>query len=242
MKKYIVLLSALFVAVVCFSYSVPKKKISILVFSKTAGYRHASIKEGKIALLKLGLDNNFSVDTTEDAAFFTDKNLKKYNAVVFLSTTGNVLNNDQQEAFTKYIQSGKGFVGIHAATDTEYDWDWYAKLVGANFLSHPKTQKARLNIIDKTNISTAHLPAIWERTDEWYNFKKINPETKIIMTIDETSYEGGKNGNNHPMAWYHEYDGGKSFYTALGHTPESYVDPLFLQHLLGGIKYAAGSK
>ena len=242
MKKITRLLAVLAIALISFSYSNPKKKISVLVFSKTAGYRHASIAEGKTALLKLGLDNNFSVDTTEDATWFTDKNLKKYNVVVFLSTTGDVLNDEQQNAFIKYIQSGKGFLGIHAATDTEYDWAWFVKLVGANFESHPKPQKAKLIVTDKTHLSTSHLPATWERTDEWYNFKNINSATKVVMTIDETSYDGGKNGANHPMAWYHEYDGGKSFYTALGHTTESYSDPLFLQHLLGGIKYVTGMK
>lgn len=242
MKRITQLLLLTFIAIVSFSYTAPKKKASILVFSKTAGYRHSAIAEGKAALLKLGRENNLSIDTTEDAAWFTDKKLKKYNAVIFLNTTGNVLNEEQQQAFEKYIQSGKGFVGIHAATDTEYDWPWYAKLVGANFLNHPKTQKAKLVVIDKTHLSTAHLPDTWERTDEWYNFKNINPAMKVIMTIDESSYDGGKNGANHPMAWFMEYDGGKSFYTALGHTPESYSDPLFLQHILGGIKYVTGMK
>lgn len=242
MKKITASLSVVLIALMCFAYSLPKKKISILVFSKTAGYRHASIADGKSALLKLSHDNNFSVDTTEDATWFTDKKLKKYSAVIFLSTTGDVLNNEQQKAFERFIQSGKGFVGVHAATDTEYDWPWYAKLVGANFESHPKQQKARLNVIDKTHLSTSHLPDIWERTDEWYNFKNINPAIKVIITIDESSYEGGKNGLSHPMAWYLEYDGGKSFYTELGHTPESYSDTFFLKHLLGGIKYVTGMK
>ncbi len=242
MNKTIRLLALLAIMIISFSYSSTKKTISVLVFSKTAGFRHASIAEGKKALLQLGYTNNFLVDTTEDATLFTDKELKKYNAVIFLNTTGDVLNNDQQKAFEKYIQSGKGFIGIHSATDTEYDWSWFAKLVGANFESHPNPQKAKLNVIDKTHLATAHLPAIWERTDEWYNFKKINSDTKIILTIDENSYEGGKTGSNHPMAWYHAYDGGKAFYTALGHTPESYSEPLFLQHLLGGIKYVTGLK
>jgi type 1 glutamine amidotransferase len=242
MTKIIRLLTLLALVVISFSYSSPKKIKSVLVFSKTAGFRHASIAEGKTALLLLGQANNFSVDTTEDATWFTDNKLKKYSAVVFLNTTGDVLNTDQQKAFEKYIQSGKGFAGIHSAADTEYDWAWFAKLVGANFESHPNPQKAKLNVIDKTHLATAHLPAIWERTDEWYNFKNINPSTKVIMTIDENSYEGGKNGSNHPMAWYHKYDGGKAFYTALGHTSESYWEPLFLQHLLGGIKYATGIK
>ena len=242
MKKIIRLLSIATIAFICFSYIIPKKKKAVLVFSKTAGYRHASIKEGKIALLKLGLENNFTVDTTEDSTKFTSAILKKYDAVIFLNTTGNVLSDDQQKSFEEFIKSGKGFLGIHSATDTEYDWAWFGKLVGAYFLNHPRPQLAKLIITDKKNIATMHLPDVWERTDEWYNFKNINPGINVLMTIDETSYQGGKNGASHPMAWYHEFDGGKSFYTELGHTPESYSDPLFLQHLLGGIKYVTGMK
>jgi len=242
MKKNYTLLSVLALAFLCLSYSTSKKKVRLLMFSKTAGYRHASITKGKEAIRLLAEKNKFTIDTTEDATYFTKKNLKKYAAVIFLSTTGDVLNEEQQKAFENFIRSGKGFMGIHAATDTEYDWPWFVKLVGANFLNHPKPQKAKLIISDNTNLSVMHLPATWERMDEWYNFKNINPRIKVIMTIDETSYEGGKNGANHPMAWYHEYDGGRSFYTALGHTDESYTEPLFLQHLLGGIKYVTGLK
>ncbi len=219
-----------------------KKKKCILVFSKTAGFRHTSIPAGKAALLKLGKENNIVVDTTEDASFFTATTLKKYNAVVFLSTTGDVLNDEQQTAFEQYIRSGKGFVGIHAATDTEYGWPWYCKLVGANFANHPKPQKATLRVTDATHISTKHLPNAWERFDEWYNFKNQNADVKVLLTIDEKSYQGGKNGDNHPMAWYHSYDGGRTFYTALGHTDESFQEELFLKHVLGGIKYAMGKK
>ena len=242
MKNSLTLLIILTFSFLCLSYSTSKKKARLLVFSKTAGYRHASITKGKEAIRLLAEKNNFTIDTTEDASHFTKKNLKKYTAVIFLSTTGDVLNEEQQKAFENFIRSGKGFMGIHAATDTEYDWPWFVKLVGANFSNHPKPQKAKLFITDKTNLSVMHLPTPWERTDEWYNFKNINPGIKVIMTIDETSYDGGKNGANHPMVWYHEYDGGRSYYTALGHTDESYADPLFLQHLLGGIKYAAGMK
>lgn len=214
-----------------------RKKTSVLVFSKTAGYHHASIKQGQLAIMQLGKDNGFNTDTTSDAAVFTKKGLAKYKAVIFLSTTGDVLNNEQQTVFEEYIKSGKGFMGIHGATDTEYDWPWYAKLVGAQFSDHPKQQEAKLLITDNTHASTAHLPATWQRKDEWYNFKNINPAIHVVMTVDEKSYSGGKHGDNHPIAWYHEYDGGRVFYTALGHTEESYADENFLKHLLGGIRY-----
>jgi type 1 glutamine amidotransferase len=217
-----------------------KQKKKILVFAKTAAFRHASIPKGKEALLLLGKQNNFQVDTTEDASFFTANTLKQYDAVVFLSTTGNILNDEQQKAFEEFIRSGKGFVGIHAAADTEYDWPWYGKLVGAYFVSHPKQQKAKLTITDHKHASTKHLPTTWERFDEWYNYKSRNNDVKVLMTIDESSYQGGKEGAYHPMAWYHSFDGGRSFYTALGHTDESYKEENFLKHLLGGIKYAVG--
>jgi type 1 glutamine amidotransferase len=219
----------------------PKK---VLVFSKTAKFRHSDgIRAGKIALIQMGKENDFAVDTTEDASVFTDENLKQYAAVVFLSTTGDVLNDQQQEAFQKFIRSGKGFVGIHSATDTEYDWPWYGELVGAYFGSHPPgQQEAVFNVIDQNNISTRQLPAVWKRRDELYNFKWIAENLHVLIKIDENSYNGGKNGENHPMSWYHSYEGGRAFYTALGHDDKSFADPLYLEHLLGGIEYAMGKK
>lgn len=221
---------------------VAAKKKRILVFSKTAGFHHSSIKVGVAAIQKLGLANKFEVDTTIDARKFTAGNLKKYAAVVFLNTTGDVLNDEQQTAFEQFIKGGGGYVGVHAATDTEYEWPWYGKLAGAYFINHPHQQVATLNVVNRTSIATKHLPEIWKRKDEWYNFKDISKDIKVLITIDETSYEGGKNAPIHPMAWYHNFDGGRSFYTELGHVEESYTDPLYLQHLLGGIQYAMGVK
>jgi type 1 glutamine amidotransferase len=219
-----------------------KPESRILVFSKTKGFRHSSIPAGKAALYKLGAENGFAVDTTEDDKVFTEVNLKKYQAIVFLSTTGDVLNNEQQAVFEKYIRSGKGFVGIHAATDTEYEWPWYNKLVGGYFESHPKQQDATIDVIDKKHPATSFLPEHWKRFDEWYNFKSMNPEVKVLAKLDESSYEGGKMGGNHPIAWYHAYDGGRAFYTACGHTDASFTEPMFLKHVLGGITYAMGKK
>lgn len=215
-------------------------KPKILVFAKTSGYRHSAIEVGKSAILKLGIENGFTVDTTENPGIFTEDSLKKYAAVVFLNTTGDVLNYKQEAAFERFIQAGGGYVGIHSATDTEYDWKWYAKLVGGNFISHPKIQAAKINVVNKESPATKHLPDTWDRIDEWYNFKNLNKEVTVLLKIDETSYEGGKNGEDHPMAWYHNYDGGRSFYTALGHTEESYADSNFLKHILGGIQYSIG--
>ena len=215
-------------------------KNSVLIYSKTNGYRHESIGAGIAAIKKLGAENNFNVDATEDSLYLTDANFKKYKTVIFLSTTGTVLGKDQETALQNFIHGGGGFVGIHAATDCEYDWPWYDKMIGANFLSHPQQQDAKLIVVDRTHISTKHLPAVWQRKDEWYNFKNLNPAVTVLIKIDETSYTGGKNGDNHPMAWYQLYEGGKIFYTELGHTLESYSDPLYLQHILGGIKYTMG--
>ncbi|MCW5517033.1 ThuA domain-containing protein [Muriicola sp. Z0-33] len=214
----------------------------VLVFSKTMGFKHSSIPSGIAAIQKLGAENNFEVDTTKNAALFEEDILKEYSAVIFLSTTANVLDNKQEAAFERYIQAGGGFVGIHAATDTEYDWNWYGRLVGAYFQSHPAgTPEADFIIKDNEFGATSFFTdSVWHRTDEMYNFKKINPDVNVIMTIDESTYEGGENGDFHPMSWYHEYDGGRAFYTALGHTDESYTEENYLKHLLGGINYAIG--
>ena len=215
------------------------KQEKILVFTKTLAYSHPSIPSGVAGIRMLGKQNGFDVDSTNDSSLFTIDNLKQYSAVVFLSTTGDVLNDQQQNAFIKYIQSGKGFVGIHAAADAEYDWKWYNQLIGAYFMSHPGQQNATLNIVDQTFIATKHLPKQWKRFDEWFNFQSTQWEhCNILITIDETSYIGGEHGKYHPMSWYHDFDGGRSFYTELSHRDESYSDPMYLKHLLGGIQYA----
>lgn len=215
-----------------------KRKPAVLVFSKTVGYRHESIGAGKLALMKLGEKNGFAVDTTEDAAAFSEDNLKKYSAVIFLSTTQNVLNTVQQADFKRFIEAGGGYVGIHAAADTEYEWPWYGELVGAYFKSHPQIQEAKLKKVRAFGPNV--LPDVWVRTDEWYNYKKISDDINVIYSLDESTYKGGENGANHPIAWYHEFEGGRAFYTGLGHTNESYSDSLFLEHVLEGIQYAVG--
>ena len=215
-------------------------KNQILVFTKTAGYRHEAIEKGVATLKELGEENNFEITQTEDSLMFRAPNLKKYQLVIFLNTTQDVLGDEQQNAFKTYINNGGSFMGVHSATDTEYEWPWYGKLVGAYFLDHPKQQEAKIMVVDKNNPATAHLEDTWMHFDEWYNFKDINPDLNVLMSLDETSYEGGKNGDNHPIAWYHEFDGGRAFYTGLGHTLESYDNPKFRQHLLGGITWCLG--
>ncbi|MCU7552508.1 ThuA domain-containing protein [Chitinophagaceae bacterium LB-8] len=237
--KSIILCAVMFIVLTACGKSAPKPRV--LVFCKTAGFYHESIPDGIAAISRLGSKNNFEVDTTTDSTFFTSANLKKYAAVIFLSTTGNVLSSDGEKAFEQYIRSGGGYVGVHSATDTEYDWPWYGKLAGAYFLNHPEQQEAVLKKTSVKHISTDHLPDEWKRKDEWYNFKNLNNEVTVLLTIDEKSYKGGKNGDFHPVSWFHQFEGGRAFYTALGHTKESYSEENFLKHLLGGILYAIGN-
>lgn len=222
----------------CFQQKDPPR---ILIFSKTAGYRHASISAGHEALKTICRESGMLSDSTEDSGVFTEKNLSRYAAVVFLNTTGDVLNPDQEAAFERYIQAGGGYVGIHAATDTEYGWGWYGGLSGGYFDSHPAIQEAHLKIHDHDHPATRHLKGEeWVRKDEWYNLVNLNPNVNLLLSLDESSYENGKMGDNHPISWYHNYDGGRAFYTGLGHTEESYSEPEFLKHIQGGLKYAVG--
>ena len=241
----------------------PAAKFKVLVFSRTAAFRHGSIGAGITAIKKLGADNGFAVDAIEEPALFTDAFLNRYDAVIFLSTTGDVLNDDQQAAFERYIRSGHGYVGIHSAADTEYGWPWYGQLVGAYFRNHPNgTPTATVVTEDASHLSTAHLPARWTRVDEWYNYQSpINPNVggggtdysarntpgvKVLLTMDESTYAeaDGSDGvdDDHPISWCRRYDGGRSWYTGLGHTDASFVEPAFLQHLLGGLEVATGYK
>lgn len=234
----------LFFAVICFLSSCSHRRPGaprVLVFTKTAGFHHASIKDGVKAIQKLGLAHHFIVDTTSDASTFTEDTLKQYSAVIFMSATGDVLNNHEQADFQRYIQAGGGYVGVHAASDCEYHWPWYGKLVGAYFKSHPHQQKATLHIQKDPNFPvTDSLPDPWVRKDEWYNFRALPQDVHVLVNIDEKSYTGGENGASHPMVWYHNYDGGRAFYMELGHTPESYTEKPFLQLLMAGIHYAVG--
>jgi cytochrome c len=214
----------------------------VVVYSETTGFRHDSIPAGRQAICDVAGADGIAVDWTEDSANFTAATLSQYDAVVFLSTTGDPLDDTQQAAFEDYIQGGGGYAGIHAASDTEYSWAWYGGLVGAYFTSHPANQDATVKVSDSKHPSTASLPQRWERFDEWYNFQS-NPrgDVHVLATLDETSYSPGTGamGTDHPTAWCHNYDGGRSWYTGGGHTIESFAEPQFRAHILGGIKWAA---
>lgn len=209
----------------------------VLVFTKTAGFRHKSIPKGVATVTTLLQREGISVVHSEDSRYFCMDSLSQFGAILFLSTTGNILDNEQKEAFQQFIRSGKGFVGIHAASDTEFEWPWYGELVGGYFTRHPQVQEAKIDIVDGTHPSTKHLPAIWWHKDEWYDFRDIQPGLHILMTLDEQSYEGGTMGKFHPIAWFREFDGGRTFYTGLGHTDESFDSIPFQKHIVGGVKY-----
>lgn len=219
----------------------PKKRPDfVLVFTKTEGYRHESISTGVKALRELGRKNNFIVIRTESSEDFTERNLKNYQLVVFLSTTGDVLDAEEEKAFENYINGGGSFLGIHAAADTEYDWNWYGKLVGGYFESHPNNPnviQASVQLVDGTHSSTKHLPETWVRNDEWYNYKNLNSEVNVTLNLDESSYVGGTNGAQHPIAWHHQVGAGRAYYSGGGHTNESYAENNFIQHLLGAIEW-----
>lgn len=231
------------------AYSLHAESFKVLAFSKTGlrengkkGYRHKCIEPGLKALEKLGGENGFEVIASEKSEDFSTENLKQFKAVIFFHCTQQVFNDEQKQALKSYVLNGGGFVGIHAATTTEYKWPWFGKLIGARFDNHPKIQKAELLVKDKDHPSTSHLPDKWVRTDEWYNFKELSNDIKPLIFINEKSYKGGKHGDNHPIAWYLIHEKGRSFYTALGHTDASYKEDAFMKHILGGILWAAGKK
>lgn len=223
--------------------SVPAFKV--LVFSKTTMFRHSSIPDGISAIRKLGRENDFAVDATEDAGAFTDTRLAPYKAVVFLNTSGDILNEEQQGAFQKYLEHGGGLAAIHAAVAgavaTEGEWPWYREVCAAQFTNHSAVVQATIRIEDRSNASTAHLPQPWVRTDEWYNFAPSpRGQVRVLASLDEATYKGGTMGADHPIAWCRAVGKGRFWYTALGHTEASYSEPNFLRHLLGGIQIAAG--
>lgn len=254
MKSKILLVILLFVQLAwCQTTTAQVKQFRLLLVTTTKGWHHESLHAGVLAIQQLGVKNYFDVVLFEDPNAFTDKYLEQFKVVVFLNTTGDILDSAQQKVMERFIQSGKGFVGIHSASDTEYDWDWYTKLVGRMFHIHPVIQTARIGINDTAfpGLEGFGGNRLW--TDEWYEFgpEQVS-DLHYILTIDESSYDpkaewannkkGIGMGKFHPVAWYHNYDGGRSFYTALGHMPSDFSDPAFLNHLYAGIFWAAKGK
>ena len=238
-------------------------QFKVLLITETAGWHHESIQNGVTAINELAATHNFEVTRQQNAVKINEGSLKNFDALIFLSTTADIFDDNEQTAIEKFIQSGKGYVGIHAASDTEYDWEWYTKLVGRMFHIHPAQQTAKLKIIDHNFPGLEHFPNTLLWTDEWYEFgeEKVD-DLKYLITVDENSFDPNvtwknsdvdANGNKidrigkgmngfHPISWYHEFDGGRSFYTALGHIEKVYENQWFLDHLYGGIYYAATGK
>jgi cytochrome c len=222
----------------------PPRLENVLVFSRTAGFRHESIPTGIAAIRTLGAQNGFAVDATEDPTRFNDEALAGFDVIVFLSTTQDVLDDAQQAALERFIRAGGGWVGVHAAADTEYAWPWYGQLLGggAFFRGHPAIQTVTVIVEDAEHASTEQLPATFQVEDELYSFQvNPRPSVNVLLRLDESTYSVGEfaMGADHPIAWYHEFDGGRAWYTGLGHTDAMYADPRFTQHLLGGIRWAA---
>ncbi|WP_143959701.1 ThuA domain-containing protein [Litoribacter populi] len=237
MKKFFFLILVLMMPFIGMAQHFQFKAIAI---STTEGFRHESIQSGVEGLKQLARENFFLLDHTEDIDIFASERIHEYDVVILLNTTGEIFRENHQEGFKKFVRDGKGVVGIHSATDTSYEWDWYNKLIGAQFASHPEIQTAKVKTKNNNHSSTLHLPDEWLWTDEWYNFKNFNKDVHVILEVDPNSYDtGDQDINYHPIAWYHEFDGGRVFYTALGHVNHAYQDPMFLKHLLGGIWYAA---
>jgi type 1 glutamine amidotransferase len=235
MKKFVLFI---FLAISAFFV---KAQTNVLVFSKTNGFRHASIADGQEMFKKLAEENNWKLTFSEDSLMISNKVLSKIDVLVFLSTTGNIFGDDQKKALQKYIHKGGGFVGIHAATDTEMDWKWYVDMVGGAFKSHPKQQNATINIINHDFKAMQHFGKTWLHFDEWYNFRNpINPNAVVLATVDESTYKGGTMGANHPVVWYQNYEGGKIFTTALGHTKESYTNPDFVKMIQEAVVWTGG--
>ena len=207
-------------------------KDEVLLFYKTEGYWHRSIATGIVLMKDLAGDHDFELTKTNDAEDFLEEDLQKYQLIIFLNTSGDVFNKEEQEAFKEYIEKGGNFFGIHAAADTEMDWPWFGDLVGGVFKDHPKIQKARIKVNKSQHPTVKHLPKIWTRTDEWYNYKKLDPDNQVLLVLDEDSYNGGTNGTKHPIAWFKNTGfGGVSIYTGMGHTIQSYLEPKFKEHI-----------
>jgi type 1 glutamine amidotransferase len=211
-----------------------------LDFTKTAGNRHDAIPDAKRCKLGIAESNQSAATFTEDPAWFKPKSLETFRDVIFCLTTGDVLNGEQQTALHQYLEGGGGFIGMHAALDTEYDWPFYGSLVGAWFRSHPAIQNATIHVEDGDHPTTKFLPKVWPRRDEWYDFR-ASPRGKVhvLLTVDEKTYTGGLMGEDHPITWCRDVSKGRSWCTALGHTSESYSEPLFVRMLDEGIKWAS---
>jgi type 1 glutamine amidotransferase len=212
-----------------------------MVLHETAGFRHESISAAIDALTQIATAQGMEITVTDDSSELVSPGLAAFDVIVFLSTTGDILDAAEQGAMESFIRSGHGYMGIHSATDTEYEWPWYGGLVGSYFANHSAILPAVVRSTNSGHPAGASLPAEFERVDEWYNYRTaLGPEIAVLATLDESTYEGGTMGSDHPIAWAHEYEGGRSFYTGGGHTIESYSEEVFTDHLAAGLRWVAG--
>jgi uncharacterized protein len=216
----------------------------VLVFSKTTGYRHASIEAGFAALKAMGARRGMTVTASEDAGVFDGDGLKNVDVLVLLSNTTNPKDPASEwwtgargEALQAFVHRGGGVIGIHGATDSHYHWPWYGKLMGGRFARHPKgTPTGDVTVFDRRHPAARGLAPTARRADEWYYFDDYDPTQQLIATLDPQSI-GEADVNPNPAAWAHEFEGGRVFYTAMGHTAESFSEPWFLRHLEGGLDW-----
>ena len=236
-------LLAIAVTGAAFAATPPQQK-RVLIFSHSTGYRHASIEPGVAAFKQLAARERVGVVASEDPNLFSPAGLKGFDAIIFLSTSTDSkkpesewFQGERRTALQAFVRRGGGIVGIHAASDSHYHWPWYQRMIGGHFISHPKgTPTGTVKIVDPTHRSTRGLPAKITRTDEWYYFGDYNPEMKLLITLDPHSI-GEKDSNPNPVSWSHNFEGGRVFYTAMGHTNESYSDANFLKHVAGGLNW-----
>jgi len=239
MRK-IILIAFIFAFV---SIDVMAQRYEVLLFTKSESYpnRHDSISDGVEMFKELSRANNFGLTWTADSEIFTDHDrLNGMDVIVFMNTSGDILDSEQKEAFQQYIRNGGNFVGIHGASYTMMEWDWYVDMLGGVWDGHPGIHTAIIDVEDISHPSTAHLPERWVVTEEWYNFLRLSDNINVVMAVDETTYSGGQMTEHHPVAWYQDdFEGARTFFTLLGHREESYTDPLFRQHILGALWWAA---
>lgn len=227
------------------------EKVQVLLYTKNGkGYVHDNIPNSIEAIKALAAENGFTVDASEDPSVFTDENLKKYDAIIFSNTNNDVFDTDAQKvAFMRFTQAGGGFMGIHSASGTERQWKWFKHLLGGTFFFHEPYGKFDVILLDRDHPSLAHLPARWTKEDECYYLKEMNVDLTVLAVNDLTGFKINEKrlrpntfGDVFPSVWCQEFDGGRQWYTSLGHNKEDYKTPEYRQHLLGGLQWILGKQ
>jgi len=243
-------IAALSLAALCCSLpSIAADKGHVLVYSGSTGFRHESIPAGVEAVKAIATKAGYVVEATEDPEVFTKEKLKAFKAIVFVSTTTDPKKpesewfvGEKRDALQSFLKDGKGIVALHAAGDSHYHWPWYGKMIGGYFERHPKgTPKATVTVVDSKHPATAKLPKTLERVDEWYYYKDFDPTVHVLITVDPATIgDGEADANVNPLVWYHDYGGGRVFYSGLGHTIDNYSEPYIIDLITGGLAWAIG--